>query len=112
MRIEAIFGAILALFVLGLALYVAVPGMFSANGAPSAPDYSDPQVTLCGCFDGGTDLALKRVSVLSSEYRTGYELCRAQLGPEGGEYWTAGWNAVNGAKPWEASCRAYERRDG
>jgi len=49
--------------------------------------------------------------VISPEYRTGFEQCRARGGVDGGEAWTAGWNARLSAKPYEASCRAYQRRN-
>lgn len=118
MKIEAIFGGILALFVLGVVLFAAAPGLIGGGAggprpgpgpAPAGPGGGGYDITLCGCFDEASSLALTDAGVLSADYRTGFERCRAQLGAKGGEYWTAGWNAVRSSKPWAASCRAYER---
>lgn len=121
-NIEAIFGGVLALVVLGAAIF-----MVAGNGwtprpnptpNPTLPDASGPIVDagggniFCQCYDQGFSLAGKDVGVLSSQYRTGFESCRALGGSQGGEYWTAGWNARLSAKPFQASCRAYERGRG
>ncbi len=117
-NIEAVFGGILALVVLGAAIF-----MVAGNGGwgnrptplpgPTYPDDSGPIVDAsagdigCQCFDQAFQLAGKDVSVMSSQYRTGFESCRAIGGAEGGDYWTAGWNARLSAKPFQATCRAY-----
>ncbi len=116
MKIEAVFGGILALFVLAVAAYA----IFSVNGRPPVDDTSNvvalpassPSASsgVCQCFNEGFKLAGSDVGVMSSQYRTGFEQCRAVLGVEGGEAWTAGWNARLSAKPYEASCRSYLRR--
>jgi hypothetical protein len=122
-NIEAIFGGILALVVLGAAIF-----MVAGNGGwgnrptplpgPAYPDDGGPVVDAaagdigCQCFDQGFALAGKDVSVLSSQYRTGFESCRAVGGVEGGDFWTAGWNARLSAKPFQASCRAYRNSRG
>ncbi|HBK93225.1 MAG TPA: hypothetical protein DDZ68_16305, partial [Parvularcula sp.] len=87
-NIEAIFGGVLALVVLGAAIF-----MVAGNGGwnsrptplpgPTAGTDSGPIVdasagdVLCQCFDQGFHLAGKDVGVMSSQYRTGFESCRA-----------------------------------
>ncbi|MHA7871429.1 MAG: hypothetical protein ACX939_03675, partial [Hyphococcus sp.] len=66
------------------------------------------QDLICECYDKAFDLAGK-AKVISPEYRTGFEQCRARGGVDGGDAWTAGWNARLSARPYEASCRAYKR---
>jgi hypothetical protein len=117
MKIEAIFGGILALFVLAVAAYAIVsvnvrrPADDSGNIVvlPTATASSEPS-GICQCFNEGFKLAGSDVGVMSSQYRTGFEQCRAMLGVPGGDAWTAGWNARLSAKPYEASCRSYLRR--
>lgn len=121
--IEAMFGGVLALGVLGAMLF-AVLGTDFGGGAPSNANsntaYSDTDMTptltatagqdlVCECYDAAFELAGK-VDVLSPQYRTGFQQCRARGGVEGGDAWTAGWNARLSARPYEASCRAYRRR--
>lgn len=124
-NIEAIFGGVLALAVLGVALFAVMNTSFS--GGPAAPSntgssnvYSGSDMTptltavagqdlICECYDAAFELAGK-VDVLSPEYRTGFQQCRARGGVDGGDAWTAGWNARLSARPYEASCRAYKRR--
>lgn len=124
LQIEALFGGVLAMVVLGVAIYaIANTNFTNVTGDPNAdPQYvaveGDPvifkastgQDLICECYDKGFDLAAKS-KVISPEYRTGFEQCRARGGVDGGEAWTAGWNARLSAKPYEASCRAYKRRD-
>ncbi|MDZ7629416.1 MAG: hypothetical protein U5J99_13530 [Parvularculaceae bacterium] len=118
-NIEAVFGGILALVVLGAAIFMVAGNGF--NGGPTPlpgpkPPYSGDDGQLvdigagdvsCQCYDQGFALAGKNVDVLSSQYRTGFESCRAIGGAEAGDYWTAGWNARLSAKPFQASCRSY-----
>ena len=128
-NIEAIFGGILALVVLGVAFFAVVNTSFpsgsgAGEAAPAATsvnaNYSGPVTTptltaasgqdlVCECYDAGFELAGK-VEVLSPEYRTGFQQCRARGGVDGGDAWTAGWNARLSGRPYEASCRAYKRR--
>lgn len=122
-NIEAIFGGILALVVLGAAIFM-VAGNGGWTGRPTPlpnpgfPDDSGPIVDAssgdvsCQCFDQAFHLAGKDVGVMSSQYRTGFESCRAVGGVEGGDYWTAGWNARLSAKPFQATCRAYRNSRG
>ncbi len=117
-NIEAIFGGILALVVLGAAIFMVagnggwgnrptpLPGPASRTDSSPIIDASAGDVS-CQCFDQAFHLAGKDVGVMSSQYRTGFENCRAVGGVEAGDYWTAGWNARLSAKPFQASCRAY-----
>ncbi len=120
MKIEAIFGGVLALFVLAVAVYALVstqigsPGGVIDPGTPVGPGDGYDQIAeedaVCQCFNEAFKLAGSNVAVTSSQYRTGFEQCRAILGVNGGDAWTAGWNARLSAKPYEASCRSYSRR--
>jgi hypothetical protein len=117
-RIEAVFGGILALVVLGAAVYLVVRGFAPTTTPP--PTIEAPAATttalvsaedvLCQCYDQAFALAGSDVGVMSSQYRTGFESCRAVGGPRGGEAWTAGWNARVSARPFAAGCRAWLRR--
>lgn len=121
-KIEAIFGGILALIVLGIAVYAVANTTFGSVGGPSGGGVSAPvgaaaptltalsgQGLICECYDDAFELA-GRANVLSPQYRTGFEQCRARAGVDGGEAWTAGWNARLSSRPYESSCRAYKRR--
>ncbi len=125
--VEAIFGGVLALVVLGVALFAVMNTSFSTgSGGTAAPaaasngSYSGaatvPTLTaasgqdlVCECYDAAFQLAGK-ADVLSPEYRTGFQQCRARGGVDAGDAWTAGWNARLSAVPYEASCRSYKRR--
>ena len=67
------------------------------------------QNLICECYDKAFALANKK-DVLSSDYRTGFEQCRARGGVDGGDAWTAGWSARSSARPYESSCKAYKKR--
>ncbi len=118
MRIEAIFGGILALVVLAVAIFAVATTSFGPGGqspvsplprpTPGVIDVSVADVE-CQCFDQAFDLAGKDVGVMSSQYRTGFEQCRAVAGVSGGNAWTAGWNARLSSKPFQASCRNFKR---
>lgn len=108
---QAIFGGALALFVIAVAVYAlsreAAPGPVQPAPAPSpAPVVSGPD-PVCSCFDEGFRLAGSNVGVMSAQYRTGFEQCRAKLGEAGGKAWTAGWNARLSSDSWLANCQAY-----
>ena len=120
--IEAIFGGVLALVVLAAAIF-----MFSGGGwgggtrpPPSGPIVTNPSPpadesgrdVLCQCYNQARDRAGSSVDVLSSQYRTGFESCRAVAGVNGGEAWTAGWNATLSARPFQASCDSWLRSEG
>lgn len=122
MKIEAIFGGILALLILGVAGFVIVNTSFDgpkntspaviaspSSAAASAPDLLEASDLICQCYDQGRELAGTGVGVMSSQYRSGFEQCRAVKGVKGGDAWTAGWNARLSAKPYEASCRRYKK---
>ena len=90
MKIEAIFGGILALFVLAVAAYAIISVNFrgSYDDADSnvvvLPQTSASESSgLCQCFEEGFKLAGSNVGVMSSQYRTGFEQCRAVLGVAG-----------------------------
>lgn len=116
MKIEAIFGGLLALLVLVVAVIAILSFRPPVTTKPGPTDPSGPVVEagneVCDCFDKGFDLAGKGVDVLSSQYRTGFELCRAIAQQEGADAWTAGWNARLSSKPYEASCRRYQLSTG
>ena len=119
-QIEAMFGGVLALFVLGIAIYAVANTNFGASKkAPTdvttsttrAPIISarGGQDLICECYNDAFEMAAK-TKVVSPHYRTGFEQCRARAGVDGGDAWTAGWNARLSAKPYESSCRAYKRK--
>lgn len=119
MKIEAIFGGILALFVLAVAVYALVstqigggPGGVIDPDYPTVPggDLVSEEQAVCQCYNEAFRLAGSNVAVTSSQYRTGFEQCRALLGVAGSDAWTAGWNARLSSRPYEASCRSYTRR--
>jgi len=111
-KIELVFGSLLALFLVVVVAYAGLSGRFSGGGSGAGkahPAAEQADMTLCGCYNEAFDLAA-RYDVLSAEYSTHFVLCRETLGEPGGRYFTAGWNARQSAKPWEATCEAYERR--
>ncbi|MEM8937700.1 MAG: hypothetical protein AAGC77_14985 [Pseudomonadota bacterium] len=124
-HVEAVFGGFLALVVLAVALFAVFNTSFSGasagagagtvtvtspnDGYASSPlELATGQDLVCECYSEAFDLAA-RAKVLSPEYRTGFEQCRARGGVNAGDAWTAGWNARLSARPFEASCRAYKR---
>ncbi len=123
MKIEAIFGGVLALVVLSVAVYALATtklghpgGDLAGSGSSKSSIVLSSKVAasgrdeVCSCFNDAFKLAGSKVGVMSAQYRTGFEQCRATLGVDGGNAWTAGWNARVSAKPYEASCRAYRKR--
>lgn len=111
-KIEVIFASVLALFIVGAVAFAGLSGRFAIGGAGGGKSgrvvAEETEMTLCGCFDDGFDLAADH-DVLSADYSTHFVLCRQTLGEAGGRYFTAGWNARQSGKPWEATCEAYER---
>lgn len=123
MKIDAIFGGLLALVVLAIAIFAVANTNFGAGGGSATEPVSDPlnsggvviasaEDIECQCFSQGFDLAGKDVGVMSSQYRTGFEQCRAVGGVSSGDAWTAGWNARLSAKPFAASCRTWRKSRG
>ncbi|MFQ5563104.1 MAG: hypothetical protein ACE5FO_06000 [Parvularculaceae bacterium] len=132
MKIEAVFGGFLALIVLAVAIFAIVKTQFGTPGGtsggsvvaadagpgetqvPTVPASLPKDQAICQCFNDARKLA-ESVDVLSADYRTGFEQCRQVVelaggeAREGGEAWTAGWNAYRSAKPYEASCKAFLR---
>ena len=124
-NIEAIFGGVLALVVLGVALFAVMNTNFGAgpggdgpmvttstsSGSVTAPTLTavSGQDLVCECYDAAFAMA-GQVDVLSPEYRTGFQQCRSRGGADAGDARTAGWNSRLSGRPYEASCRAYKRR--
>jgi|GEM_PF-1322931 len=127
LQIEALFGGVLALVVIAVAVYAVANTSVSGAGRTGAePIEAVPIKThadlktislastqdadlVCECYDKAFSLA-SATSVLSAEYRTGFEQCRARAGVNGGDAWTAGWDARKHARPYEASCKSYKRK--
>jgi hypothetical protein len=127
LQIEALFGGVLALVVIAVAVFaVANTGVAGAGGRAAVEPEAVPIETnaklkpvaiastndadlVCECYDKAFSLAGK-INVLSSDYRTGFEQCRARAGVDGGDAWTAGWEARLASRPYEASCKSYKRR--
>ncbi len=127
LQIEALFGGVLALVVIAVAVYaVANTSVTGAGRTSEAPIEAVPINThadlrpltlasvedsdlVCECYDKAFSLA-SASSVLSSDYRTGFEQCRARAGVNGGDAWTAGWEARLHSRPYEASCKSYKRK--
>lgn len=119
-RVEAIFGGILALIVLVAAIFMVAGGEFGGGATtpgPIAPPtvggadlVASAETVLCQCYDQAFALAGENVGVMSSQYRTGFESCRAVGGARGGDAWTEGWNARLSSKPFQAGCHSWLRR--
>lgn len=124
-NVEAVFLGVFALIVLGAAIFMVArpslpgprptqptfPGPGAGGGHHPRPDPADSSLA-CQCFNDAFDLAGQDVDVLSSQYRTGFEMCRATGDEFGGDAWTAGWNARLSAKPFQATCSAWLRQSG
>ena len=123
MKLEMLFGGLLALFVLGAAMFFAVS--FPTSGEPqtaadatqSGDQDARPPIEavrasyVCQCFDNGFALAGTGVDVTSAQYREGYEQCRAIAYPQAGDAWTAGWNARLSDGADQADCLFYWRKE-
>lgn len=122
-NVELIFGAVLGLVAL-IAAIAGLTGVFGRGALPGAgaattpapeiaASVSTPATTaytdICQCYREGMALAGTGISVLSSQYRTGFVQCRAVFGPQGGEAWTAGWTAREQGKLIAAGCRSWLR---
>ncbi len=128
MKVEAVFAGVLALVVLSVAIFAVVKTQFGGETTPTGAVVNSvkpvagarlskgskagkPKSLECQCYDNAFVLAGK-VEVISPEYRTGFEQCRAVGGVKAGDAWTAGWNARLSSKPFESSCKAYVRSAG
>lgn len=126
LQIEALFGGVLALVVIAVAAFAVANTSVSGAGRTAETTEAvpvDPRADLkpvslasrtdadlvCECYDKAFSLA-SSTNVLSSEYRTGFEQCRARGGVDGGDAWTAGWQARISGRAYESSCKAYKRR--
>ncbi len=124
-RTEVMFGGALVLAAL-LAAMFALAGNFPGNfggGSRSDPAATTPSIEasagptlasggyteICQCYRDGMELAGRGVSVLDSKYRVGFVQCRASFGTQGGEAWTAGWNAREQGRIVGAGCRSWQR---
>ena len=127
-RIEAYFLGVLALIVFGVVIFAAVTTKFGAGAAGASGTRTVTTSTssggyvqtlaekgekdiVCQCYDAGFELAGKTSNVQGTAYRTGFSQCRARGSVEGGEAWTAGWNARRSGRTYEATCKAYKRRN-
>lgn len=121
--VEALFGGVLALVVLGVAIYAVANTDFGGRDLDGA---SSPAVTtmgkdvpiiraragrslVCECYHDAFSLA-GDVNSVSPQFRTGFEQCRARAGQDGSDAWMAGWHARENARPYEASCKSYKRK--
>lgn len=127
LQIEALFGGVLALAVIAVAIFAVMNTGVSGTKHTAAPAGETVPVKthadlkpvalrskknadlVCECYDKAFSLA-SSTSVLSAEYRTGFEQCRARAGIDGGDGWTAGWEARLASRPYESSCKSYKRR--
>lgn len=126
-NVELLFGGILGVVALAAAL-AGLMGLFDGGNsvsfgggtAPPAPQIATEAsvqsvgayTDVCQCYREGMSLAGTGVSVLSSQYRTGFVQCRAVFGPQGGDAWTAGWTAREQGKVVAAGCRSWLRGAG
>jgi hypothetical protein len=62
---------------------------------------------ICQCYNKASGLAASEVGVMSAQYRSGEQECRATLNNRGGEAWTAGWNASLSSERQTANCSGY-----
>ncbi len=62
---------------------------------------------ICQCYNKGSKLAASNVGVMSAQYRSGQQECRATLSDLGGDAWTAGWNDSLSSERQTANCSAY-----
>ncbi|MEX0645399.1 MAG: hypothetical protein WD076_08810 [Parvularculaceae bacterium] len=62
---------------------------------------------ICQCYNKASKLATSEVGVMSAQYRSGQQECRATLNERGGNAWTAGWNASLSSDRQTANCSAY-----
>lgn len=117
MKIEMIFGGILALLVVVASAFfmLAGPGGSGKAAARSTPvdpidaiRFVDGSV-VCPCYDAAFKIAGKNPNVMTSRYETGYSQCRALGDRAAADAWTAGWNAQLRKRPYEASCRRFRQ---
>ncbi|MEO1708072.1 MAG: hypothetical protein AAFR69_10105 [Pseudomonadota bacterium] len=128
--VEAIFLGGMTLAVCAVALYAAMTTNFGQSQSPAGPSTGGSGVSvastpgtvtsvmnnqgqrdvICACYNEGFKLAGTATDVQSTNYRTGFSQCRALGSIEGGQAWTAGWNARRSGRPYEATCKAYKRR--
>lgn len=114
-------GGVIVIFVAAIAVYALMNSRLGAGGDVAGPadqavipGAASPSTVsaagdVCQCFEQAFRLAGSSVRVTDSQYRTGFEQCRAVYGVKGGDAWTAGWNARLSSRPFEATCRNFLR---
>jgi len=114
---EIVLGTMLVVTVVGFGILAQNRDQVFARfdrGGPLAPSVTQTATVVssdvCGCYDEGLRLSGNGIGVQSSEYKTGFLMCRELFGVDGGDAWTAGWNARRSSKAYEASCRSYRRK--
>ena len=130
-KIEAYFLGALALIVFGVVVFAALNTKFTGGASGGSANNGTIQQThstrsggysqvsinqnadvICSCYNGGFELAGRTTNVQSTDYRTGFSQCRAIGSVDGGNAWTAGWEARQNGRAFEASCKSYKRRAG
>ena len=86
---------------------VANAGISDDASVHLATPKKDEDAQLCQCYDDGYKLAGSGVNVLSSQYRAGYEQCRARADEISAQAFTDGWNARLSANSHQANCNVY-----
>lgn len=129
-KIEAIFGGVLLLFVVGAISLVAfdrmgMPTMGQGAGARNVTRAStivlnednEPSVfsgnfnqDVCTCYENGFSTGGQQLPIQSVQYKSGYSSCRSALGVAGGEAWTQGWALGQKGKLTQRSCKIYLKR--
>ncbi len=131
--IEAFFLGFLAFIVFGVVLFAAFNTRFggenSTKSAANNPTQKQKNLTvsngtitpihassqqqdiICQCYNAGFELASTTNRVQSNAYRTGFSQCRSIGDVEGGNAWTAGWEARLSGRTYEATCKAYKRHN-
>ena len=118
MKIEAIFGGVLALLVVAITaafLLTKTPGIDSANAAPAVAIAGHPldilrtagvstDTKICECLKQGRSYGAQGLGPNSAEYATGYTMCRDLAGPAAADAWSVGFETA-GARP--LSCRRF-----
>lgn len=124
-QIEAYFLGALAFIVFGVVVFAAMSTRFGDSAGASTGTTVTKSTSsggyiqtiaeggndiVCQCYNAGFELASKTSDVQSTAYRTGFSQCRRSGSVEGGDAWTAGWDARHSGRTYEATCKAYKRR--
>lgn len=127
MKIEAIFGGILALFVVALGAAALFAGGGKSYGNDRTPvadavagaavhpldvlraERTSSRDKICVCLREGRAYGAQGLGPNSADYATGYSMCRDLAGDSAAEAWTAGFETA-GARP--LSCNRFLRSVG